>query len=105
MIKTNLVLDFNYNACIFCRRKKSIVEKNKESQFSIKKLFLTVNKSVIDGLKCVAKKRPHRHLLLFSIFLMVFAEMHHSGNTQLYAEKQFGWSLSEYTNYMRFVSI
>ena len=67
-------------------------------------LFKTVNQSVIDGVKCVAKKRPHRHLLLFSIFLMVFTGMNHSGNTQLYVEKVFGWTLPEYTNYIRFVN-
>ena len=83
------------------RRRSSIVEKKTESQFSFVTLFKTVNQSVIDGVKCVAKKRPHRHLLLFSIFLMVFTGMNHSGNTQLYVEKVFGWTLPEYTNYIR----
>ena len=86
------------------RRRCSIVEKKNESQFSFMTLFKTVNQSVIDGVKCVAKKRPHRHLLLFSIFLMVFTGMNHSGNTQLYVEKVFGWTLPEYTNYIRFVN-
>ena len=86
------------------RRRCSIVEKKTESQFSFMTLFKTVNQSVIDGVKCVGKKRPHRHLLLFSIFLMVFTGMNHSGNTQLYVEKVFGWTLPEYTNYMRFVN-
>ena len=85
------------------RRRSSIVEKKTESQFSFMTLFKTVNQSVIDGVKCVGKKRPHRHLLLFSIFLMVFTGMNHSGNTQLYVEKVFGWTLPEYTNYIRFV--
>ena len=85
------------------RRRCSIVEKKNESQFSFMALFKSVNQSVIDGVKCVAKKRPHRHLLLFSIFLMVFTGMNHSGNTQLYVEKVFGWTLPEYTNYIRFV--
>ena len=86
------------------RRRCSIVEKKNESQFSFMTLFKTVNQSVIDGVKCVGKKRPHRHLLLFSIFLMVFTGMNHSGNTQLYVEKVFGWTLPEYTNYIRFVN-
>ena len=35
---------------------------------------------------------------------MVFTGMNHSGNTQLYVEKVFGWTLPEYTNYIRFVN-
>ena len=78
------------------------MEKKKESQFSCTKLFKTANQTVIDGYKCVMKKRPHRHILLFSIFLMIFTGMGFNQNTQLYVEKNFGWNLPEYTNYMRF---
>ena len=78
------------------------MEKKRESQLSCTKLFKTANQTVIDGYKCVMKKRPHRHILLFSIFLMVFTGMGFNQNTQLYVEKNFGWNLPEYTNYMRF---
>ena len=102
MIPNKLVILTN----IFFFRKHSIIlEKKKESRFSFTKLFKTANQTVIDGYKCVMKKRPHRHILLFSIFLMIFTGMGFNQNTQLYVEKNFGWNLPEYTNYMRFAIV
>ncbi len=85
------------------RRKVEFSTTSDESHFSFKKMVKKANQSIIEGFQCMIRKRPHRKILLFALFLMIFSHMTHaSSSTLLYVEKKFHWTVTDYTNYSRY---
>lgn len=55
--------------------------------------------------RCLIKVRPNgiRRYIFALLFTMTFGEMGKTfGSSYLYTQKKFGWSVSDYTNYISF---
>lgn len=94
-------ISLQFSISIIDIRRKHIMD-DKETK-SLKSMCKKGNQSIIDGYKTLVKQRPHRSLLLFTLFLMIFVSFSHARSSALlYVEKKFNWTVTDYTNYQSF---